>query len=165
MNSRPILAVTVALSLYLPLSSYAAELDARTFATKAAQSDMFEHAAAELVIEKGHADHVKTFARDMVRDHGKSTQGLREAAASDGVSLPETMGPELEEKLAALKPLSGPQLDAAYVSTQVSVHTEAAELFDAYAMDGPSEALKNFAMKTYPTIRMHLLRIRGFNIE
>jgi putative membrane protein len=152
---------------WLPLATCgtAAEMAPQGFAEKAAQSDKFEMEAAKLVLEKGKSDEIKAFANDMVKDHGHSTHNLKEAAAKDGVTLPPDLSPELREKLESLKPLSGPQLDAAYVSTQVSVHTEAVELFDKYSKDGEGGALKSFAMATYPTIRMHLIRVRSFNFE
>jgi putative membrane protein len=159
------LAFSAALVLSPIAIAYSAVTSPQDFAQKAAQSDMFEIGAAKLVLAKGKSDEVKTFAGAMVKDHGKSTQGLRDAAAKDGVKLPADMGPDLSKKLAALKPLKGPALDAAYVSTQVSVHTAAVELFDKYSKDGQGGALKSFAEKTYPVIRMHLIRVRNFNVE
>lgn len=158
-------AVLTASFLFLPAAAWTQEMPAQSFAEKAAQSDMFEMEAAKLILDKGMSDEVKVFAGDMVRDHGKSTQGLHDAAAKDGVRLPGEMGPELANKYDSLKPLSGPALDAAYVSTQVSVHTDAVELFEKYSKDGQAGALKSFAQQTYPTIRMHLVRVRNFNVE
>lgn len=157
-------AVGITVSLLASTAS-SQEMPAQTFAEKAAQSDMFEIAAAKLVLDKGVSDEVKTFAGDMVKDHGKSTHGLHDAATKDGVTLPSDMGAKLRTKLDSLKPLTGPALDAAYVSTQVSVHTDAVELFDKYAKDGQAGALKAFAQQTHPTIRMHLVRVRNFNVE
>lgn len=152
-------------SLAVASTVFGAELKAVDFATKAAQSDMFEIAAAKLVSEKGQSDEVKKFAGDMLKDHGRSSHGLHEAAAKDGVKLPSDMGPEFATKLEALEPLSGPTLDAAYVSTQVSAHTDAVALFESYSKDGEAGALKSFAMATHPTLRMHLIRVRNFNVE
>lgn len=153
------------ISLVFSSSVLAAETKAVDFATKAAQSDMFEIAAAKLVAEKGHSDEVKKFAGDMLKDHGRSSHGLHEAAAKDGVTLPSDMGPEFAKKIEALEPLSGPTLDAAYVSTQVSAHTDAVELFESYSKEGEAGALKSFATAIHPTLRMHLIRVRNFNVE
>lgn len=153
------------LALAIASAAYGASVKPEEFATKAAQSDMFEMQAAQIVVEKGVSDEVKAFAGDMIKDHHKSSDALKDAASKDGVQLPTDMGEELRKKLEALKPLSGPALDAAYVSTQVSVHTDAVALFDSYTKDGDGKALKSFAMKTYPTIRMHLVRVRNFNVE
>lgn len=142
-----------------------AEMSAQSCAEKAAQSDMFEMEAAKLLLDKGKGGEVKAFASEMVKDHGNSTAALQEAAIKDKVKIPTDMGPELTKKLEALKPLTATALDAAYVSTQVSVHTDAVDLFEKYGKDGQSGALKNFAQQTYPTIRMHLVRVRSFNVE
>jgi len=155
----------VGFALAIASAATGAEMSANDFANKAAQSDMFEMKAAQLVVDKGVSAEVKTFAGDMIKDHHRSSEALKEAAAKDGVSLPTDMGDALKKKLEALKPLSGPALDAAYVSTQLSVHTDAVELFDKYSKDGRGKALKSFALKVYPTIRMHLVRVRNFNAE
>ena len=163
MIRKSIFAVAVAASL--PFSASAAEMSAQDFAAKAAQSDMFEIEAAQLVLDKGVGDEVKTFAGDMIKDHHRSMSGLKEAAAKDGVELPTDMSDDLRKKLEVLKPLAGPALDAAYVSAQVSAHSDAVELFEKFSKDGEGGALKSFAMATYPTIRMHLIRIRNFNVD
>lgn len=161
---KPTLAIILTMSL--PSAALAAEeMPATSFAEKAAQTDMFEMEAAKLVLDKGVSDEVKKFAGDMVKDHHRTTTDLKDAAAKDGVELPPDMGEELRKKFDALKPLTGPTLDAAYVSTQVSVHADAVELFDKFSKDGQGGALKSFAMAYYPTIRMHLVRVRNFNVE
>lgn len=157
--------ITIAALALLPFGVSAGEIPAQMFAEKAAQSDMFEVEAAKLVVAEGVSEEVRNFAGDMVKDHQRSTSVLKEAAAKDGVKLPEDMGDDLRKKLESLKPLRGPALDAAYVSTQVSVHTEAVDLFEAYSKDGEAGALKSFAQMTFPTIRMHLIRVRNFNVE
>lgn len=152
-------------ALSFPFSATAAEISAQTFAEKAAQSDMFETESAKLALEKGKSEEVKTFAQTMMKDHGESTKALKEAAAKDGVKLPTEMGDDLKAKLESLKPLSGPQLDTAYISTQVAVHSDAVDLFDKYSKNGQAGAIKSFAQSTYPTIRMHLIKVRGFKID
>jgi putative membrane protein len=161
---KPIAAIFITLSVSVAALA-AAEMPAQTFAQKAAQTDMFEIEAAKLVLDKGHSEEEKKFASDMVKDHQRTTMDLKRAATKDRVELPSNMGKELREKFESLKPLTGPTLDAAYVSTQVSVHAEAVELFDKFSKDGQGGALKSLAMAYYPTIRMHLVRVRNFNVE
>lgn len=160
------LTIATALAVSIPLMTIAAEEMARqSFAQKAAQTDLFEMQAAKRVLEKGVSNEVKKFAGDMVKDHLRTTMDMKEAAAKDGVELPSDMGDELRKKYEAMKPLTGPTLDAAYVSTQVSVHADAVRLFDTFSKDGEGGALKSIAMAYYPTIRMHLVRVRNFNVE
>lgn len=147
-------AIVMMLTLSVPLAVGAEEMPAATFAQKAAQTDMFEMEAAKLVLAKGVSDEVKKFAGDMVKDHHRTTVDLKDAASKDGVQVPADISDDLRIKLDSLKPLNGPALDAADVSTQVSVYTEAVELFDKFAKDGQGGALKSFATAYYPTIRI-----------
>lgn len=139
----------------------AAEIRPTIFAAQAAVSDMFEIQAARLEIQNGESAKIKAFAKEMVKDHGASTAKLKAASAKDGVNLPDALDAEHQKKLDALKPLKGVELDAAYASTQISVHTAAVALFDAYSKDGKGGALKALAQQTYPVIRQHLIRIQG----
>ena len=158
-------AILMIMTLSVPLAVGAEEMPAATFAQKAAQTDMFEMEAAKLILAKGVSNEVKQFAGDMVKDHHRTTVDLKDAASKDGVKLPADISGEFRSKLDSLRPLNGPALDAAYVSTQVSVHTDAVELFDKFVKDGQGGALKSFATANYPTIRMHLVRVRNFNVE
>jgi putative membrane protein len=141
----------------------ATEIEPRTFAEKVAVSDIFEIQAAKLEFENGKSTKIKAFASDMIKDHGESTAKLKTAAANDGVALPMRLDADHQKKLDALKPLKGVELDAAYASTQITVHTAAVAVFDAYSKNGKGGALKAFAQQTYPVIRQHLVRIQGLN--
>lgn len=123
------------------------QLGSFTIAQKAAVSDMFEVQAAKLEVQNGKSKKIKAFAKDMVKDHSASTDKLKAASAKEGVILPTGQDPERQQKLAALKPLRGVELDAAYASTQISVRTAAVALIDAYSKDGKGGALKAFAPK------------------
>jgi len=160
---KPIVPTVMMTLSFFPASVWAAEMPPQAFAQKAAISDLFEIEAAKLEIRNGESDKIKAFANEMVKDHSGSTHNLKDAAAKEGIKLPVTLDAKHQAKLEALKPLSGVQLDAAYASTQISVHIEAVALFGVYAKDGKGGPLKAFAENTYPMIRMHLVRIQGLN--
>ena len=142
---------------------WAADIQPRQFAEKAAISDMFELEAAKIELKNGKSDKIRAFADMMAKDHAGSTQNLKDAAAKENVALPSRLDAAHQEKLDAIKPLTGVALDAAYASTQISAHTDAVALLEAYAKDGQSGPLKGFAEQTLPTVRMHLIRIKGLN--
>ncbi len=138
-----------------------AKQHARDFATKAAISNMFEVEAGKIEIAKGRADDAKQFAQDMVKDHGKAATMLHDAAAQDGVALPDALDDEHKQKLAALQQSDPSNLDQAYLSTQLTAHQQAVELFDAYSKKGPDGQLKRSAEKLLPDLRMHLTRVQA----
>ncbi|RAX41251.1 DUF4142 domain-containing protein [Rhizobium tropici] len=134
---------------------------ATDFATKAAISNMFEVEAGRIEIAKGRAHDAKQLAEDMVKDHGEADTMLRDAAKQDGIALPGALDDEHRQKLAALEQSDPPNLDQAYLSTQVTAHQQAVELFDAYSKKGPDGRLKRSAEKLLPDLRMHLTRVQA----
>lgn len=143
----------------------AAKQHATDFAAKAAMSNMFEIEAAKIEIASGKADDAKQFAQDMIRDHGKAGPVLNNAAKQDGIELPAALDAEYTSKLAALRQSDAANLDQAYLSTQVTAHEEAVNLFDRYSKQGPDGQLKRTAAKILPDLRMHLTRIRGLTLK
>jgi putative membrane protein len=139
----------------------AAKQHAADFAAKAAMSNMFEIEAAKIEIASGKADDAKQFAHDMIRDHGKAGPVLNDAAKQDGIEPPADLNAEYSAKLGALRQSDAANLDQAYLSTQVTAHEEAVNLFDSYSKQGPDGQLKRTAAKILPDLRMHLTRIRG----
>ncbi|PZM16443.1 DUF4142 domain-containing protein [Rhizobium tubonense] len=139
----------------------AAKKHATDFATKAAMSNMFEIEAAKVEVAKGKANDAKRFAEDMLKDHGKAGPFLVDAAKQDGIEIPTSLDAEYRQKLAALQQSDTANLDQAYLSTQVTAHQDAVELFTNYSKEGPDGHLKNTAAKILPDLRMHLTRVEG----
>jgi len=114
----------------------AAEIQPQTFAGSAAMSDLFEIQAAKIEVQNGRSEKIKAFVEDMIKDHGQSTEKLNAAAAKDGVALPAALDAGHQKKLDALRALKGVKLDAAYASTQITMHFSAVALFGAYSKNG-----------------------------
>jgi putative membrane protein len=124
-------------------------------------SNMFEIEAAKIESAKGKANDAKQFAQDMLRDHGKGAPLLSDAAKQDGVALPAALDDEHTQKLTALEQSDPSNMDQAYLSTQVTAHQQAVELFEAYSKKGPDGQLKRSAEKILPDLHMHLIRVRA----
>jgi putative membrane protein len=152
-------------ALLLGTAALSAEITPADFAAKVASSDSFEIQAGELALQKATSDKAKAFAEDMIKHHKQSTASLMAAAKEAGITIDAKLSPELQTKLENLKATSGPTFDAAYLSTQVSAHTAAVELFGNFAEHGEGGPLKAFAVKTFPVIRSHLVRVRAMHTE
>jgi putative membrane protein len=152
-------------ALYASAADDAAKRRATDFAARAAMSNMFEIEAARVEISGGKADDAKQFARDMIRDHGKAGPLLGDAAKRDGIELPAALDAQHTDKLTALRQSDAAYLDQAYLSTQVTSHEEAVNLFDSYSKQGPDGQLKRTAAKILPDLRVHLTRIRGLTAK
>ncbi|WEX73873.1 DUF4142 domain-containing protein [Sinorhizobium numidicum] len=136
-------------------------VEPQEFARQAAMSNLFELKAADLARQRGKAEQVLEFADRMKTDHSRAGKDLAEAARKEGVELANTLDKAGEEKLTALNALKGGEFDPAYLSSQVTAHETAVELFGYYAEHGQAGALKAFAEATYPTLRMHLIQVQS----
>lgn len=138
-----------------------AKKHATDFAMKAALNNMFEIEAAKIEITKGKAEGAKQFAQDMAKDHGRMASLLEAAAREDGVALPAALDDEHKQKITALQQSDPSNMDQAYLSTQVTAHQQAVELFQRFSKEGPDGQLKRTAGKVLPELIMHLTRVEA----
>jgi len=127
------------------------------FVTQVAVSDMFEIESSKLAQQKAASPQIKTFASQMVGDHGKTTAELKTLVSGGKVKapLPAVMDSSHQSKLDKLKGLSGADFDKQYVSDQQAAHKDAVDLFERYAKGGDNADLKNWAGKTVPALKHH----------
>jgi len=127
------------------------------FVKEAAISDMFEIESNKLAEQKGTSQE-KTFARQMVTDHTKTSTELKSMVTGGKVkaTLPTEIDSSHQSKLDKLKGASGKDFSSDFDSDQVSAHKDAVSLFERYAKGGDNAELKDWAGKTLPTLQYHL---------
>jgi putative membrane protein len=151
---RDLIAVAVGLSAPFLLDPTAFAAQAPTtedFVKTVAISDMFEIQAGQLAADKAQNGDVKSFGQEMVDDHSKTSDDLKELIKDATVDK--------------LKDLSGNQFDKTYVQTQVKAHEQAVSLFEAYAAAGENDALKDWAEDTLPKLKEHLKEANDLNVK
>lgn len=128
---------------------------AQAFVDKAIVGGMFEIESSQLALKNSRDPEVKKFADMMVSDHGKANAELEMLAKELGLSAPSKLD---DKHVALLKSLqqAGTTIEAHYIKAQLDGHVETVKMFEDYASAGDNEALQNFAVKTLPTLRMHL---------
>jgi putative membrane protein len=129
--------------------------DPAEFATKAAIGNMFELQSSALAQDNTQNADVLAFAQQMTTDHSKAAQDMLTAATQEKVTPATELDEAHQAQLDGLKDAHDEQFDAAYIDAQVKAHDEAVALFEGYASGGPDGALKDFATKTLPTLKMH----------
>jgi len=132
----------------------------QSFAETVALSDQFEIQAAQLAIDKARSADVKTFARQMVDDHGKTSATMKTLAERKAIALPVKLDAEHQRKVDQLRAQSGESFDSAYVQGQVEAHRAAVSLFDRQVAQGQDTDLKQFAQQTLPTLKQHLQHVQ-----
>lgn len=131
------------------------------FARKASQSNIYEIRAAEIALERAQKPGVRELAQSILRDHKKAQHDLAEAAGSQKQGLDEALDAEQTKRLQALRDAPAGEFDAVYLSDQLRSHQEAMQLLSAYSENGEAGPFKTYAQAAFPTVRMHLVKVRA----
>lgn len=130
----------------------------RDFVTQAAQTDAFERREGRLAEQKAQSPQVRAFAREMVRDHTRTTQGLQAAIRKAGMKPPPAprLTSDQRNEIGQLQGLSGRAFDKAYIDQQVQTHEDAQQLIGGFAQAAAPGPLRDAAQKTLPLVEHHL---------
>ncbi|HWJ19026.1 MAG TPA: DUF4142 domain-containing protein [Geobacterales bacterium] len=129
----------------------------KDFVKEVATSDMFEMDSSALAEANATDEATKSFAKQMVTDHEKTTKELTEAVGTNpSTPIPSELDSSHKSKLEKLKSLTGANFTKTYLDDQVSAHKDAVNLFERYAKGGDNATLKSWAEKTLPTLKHHL---------
>jgi len=139
------------------------ETKADVFAAKAADSDLFEIAAAKLAVTRSTNPAVKKFAAAMEKAHTATSAELKSAIAASGVAitLPTVLSEDMQGKIDDLTKADAKDFDKKYADSQVDAHQSALNLLQRYAQDGDTAAIKAFAAATAPKVQEHLNMAEG----
>jgi putative membrane protein len=158
---RELIGAALGLSATILLTSVVSAAQAPTtedFVKTVAISDMFEVQSGQLASEKAQNGDVRSFGKQMVADHTKTTDQLKSLIHDKDikVELPGKLDAEHQNNLDKLNNLSGGQFDKEFVRLQIDAHQKAIALFGGYAAAGENNDLKSWAKDTLPTLKEHL---------
>ena len=127
-----------------------------TFAAAAASGGMAEVQLGQLAQQNGNSDAVKSFGQQMVTDHSKAGDDLKNVAQKEGMALPMNISKEDQDTYDRLSQLHGAQFDQKYAQDMVKDHQKDIADFQQEASSGKNASLKDFASRTLPTLKNHL---------
>jgi putative membrane protein len=139
----------------------AVDKDDAKFVTTAANDGMAEVNAGKMAQEKATSTRVKNFAAMMVTDHTRAGDELAALAKAKNITLPATPDADAKKKADDLSKKTGKDFDKAYVDAMVDGHEKAVKLFTDASQSLKDSTLKAFAVKTLPTLKMHLDSIKA----
>jgi putative membrane protein len=124
-----------------------APLSGPQFASFVAANDAFEIAASDMAVGKAPSPWVKDFARGVGDAHKGSMARLKSvtATAAPPIKADATLSADQQQKLDALKSLSGDAFEKRYVADQIATHEAALATVQAYADHGDIPFLQGFA--------------------
>jgi putative membrane protein len=133
------------------------------FVKEAATSDMLEIESAKLAEQNGNANE-KTFAKQMITDHTKTSSELKSLVSADmKAAIPTALDDSSQKKLKKLRDTKPEDFASEYDPMQVSAHKDAVSLFERYAKGGDDPKLKDWAGKTLPALQHHLEMAQDMN--
>jgi putative membrane protein len=140
------------------LSSAATSLshDDQEFLTKTAEGGMAEVDLGNLAAQSAAAADVKTFASQMVTDHSKANDELKQLATQKSFTLPAEPNQEQKDLKAKLAAKSGKEFDKDYMKAMVDDHEKVVKAFENAAANAGDADVKAWAAKTLPTLQHHL---------
>jgi putative membrane protein len=131
--------------------------DDRKFMMEAAMGGMAEVEAARVAVQKSSMDSVKQYAQQMIDDHTRAGDELKQLASAKGVILPATLDAKHTAMIARMQGMSGMEFDRMYIREMgVKAHEKMEKLFMRESTRGRDGDTKAFAAKTLPVVRMHL---------
>ncbi|MEO6851239.1 MAG: DUF4142 domain-containing protein, partial [Mucilaginibacter sp.] len=139
----------------------AVDKDDAIFVTTAANDGMTEVEAGKIAEERALRANVKKFASMMVTDHTNAGSELAEIAKTKNITLPAAPDADSQKALADLSKKSHSDFDKAYVNAMLDGHEKAVKLFTDASENCKDPDLKAFAIKTLPTLKMHLESVKA----
>ena len=152
--TAPVVVIALLLSA---APAWAGEFNAEAdFVTRASNSNLFAIAESRLALDRTRAPELKTFARQLVNEHGSAEAQLQAAAKESGATVPTTLDPDHQARLKALRSKSGTDFDKTYVADQGENHSNALTLYADYMLLGDNEKLHPLAIKMIPITEAQL---------
>lgn len=135
------------------------------FVLQAASSDMFEIESSRLAVERASDEATKNFAQQMLDDHQKTSNELKQLVESGKVNaqIPTAMIDAHQSMLNDLKEAEADEFNEEYLSAQEDAHEQAVDLFQRYGSEGENPDLKAWAANTVPALQHHLQMVEQMN--
>ena len=137
--------------------------DDAKFAVAAADGGIAEVELGTLAQQKAASAKVKDFGAMMVSDHSKANDEMKALAKSKGITLPTAIDSDEQKVKDKLSSKSGADFDKAYVDDMIEDHKNDIKKFEDATQNLKDPDLKAFAVKTLPTLKMHLDAIQKNN--
>jgi putative membrane protein len=131
--------------------------DKQSFANLVAMSDLYEIESSRIALDRSARPDVKAFARQMIKDHQKTTEELKSMLGSlnEPTTLPTKLDALFQILIDDLKGASNDNFDHRYVAQQQDVHGVAITLVKHYRDHGDNSALRELCKLALPVLEHH----------
>jgi putative membrane protein len=126
------------------------------FLMKAADANLSNIDVARLAIHKSQNSDVKDFANMIQSDDASALEDLTGLMNDKGVSLPNTLSPEMKTEIETMTALSGPELDREFANMMVAQHQKEIGMYHDQLEIAQTPDVRKYAEDLLPRLEMHL---------
>ena len=131
------------------------------FVRRVAANGLMDVELGKLATKKALSNDVKKYGQQMIDDHTKASDHLRQLAAKKGMALaPKLAGSALATRN-RLNKFSGDQFDAAYMEEMLKDHKQDVEDFRRESKMTSDPDIRGFVSETLPILEDHLKKAEG----
>ena len=126
------------------------------FLMKAADANLSNIDVARLAMHKSQNSDVKDFANMIQSDGASALEDLTDLMNDKGVSLPNTLSPEMKTEIETMTALSGPELDREFANMMVAQHQKEIGMYRDQLEIAQTPDVRKYAEDLLPRLEMHL---------
>jgi putative membrane protein len=127
----------------------------RDFAKTAYQDNLAEISVGQLAVQRASNNDVKQYAQELVDDHTKANDQLKQIATSKGIDLPSEVDSQAKSEQDRLSQVSGSDFDRQFLDQEKKDHQKAIALFQQEASQGQDPDLKSYASENLSKLQQH----------
>ena len=141
-------------------TGWAAEKATQKFMTEAIQGNLAEVAMGQLAQQKGQSEGIKSFGRQLAKDHSDANQKATAAASALGITPPTEPTKKQRADHDKMAKLADAKFDRAFSQAMVKDHNKDVKAYEKAAKLRDAEAA-NYASQALPTLKQHLNMAKG----
>ncbi len=126
------------------------------FANNTLADGTFEIQMAQRMLKDSKDANVRQFAQQMITDHTKVGDELRQITKAEGMNVTDRLTNEQTGVLNQMEKLTGKPLQTMYITKAIEGHEAAVSTFATIAETSSRPTFKTFAAKHLPALKMHL---------
>jgi len=126
------------------------------FLMKAADANLSKIDVARLAMHKSQNPDVKDFANMIQSDDASALEDLTDLMNDKGVSLPNTLSPEMKTEIETMTALSGAELDREFANMMVAQHQKEIGMYHDQLEIAQTPDVRKYAEDLLPRLEMHL---------
>ena len=126
------------------------------FVKKAQEGGLLEVEAGRLAGQKATSPEVMSFGQQMVTDHSKANERLKQIVQQKGLPMVTELNEKHRELMQKLSEKTGAEFDRAYMEEMVKDHKKDVEEYSKASKEAKDPDLRAFAAETLPILQLHL---------